>query len=237
MRLIRKLKALFNPKSPDLKALETRLQYTFGNTYYLEKAITHRSVQNHSLGNYERLEFLGDAVIDQAISLWLFRRYPQSDEGTLTKKRSTMVNREFLGIMGKNIQVLDVVRVDPSVSITDPKVATKIAADIYEAIVGAIYLDGGYHEASKFIKRTLCISEHLADEDQNFKGQLIEYCHSNSLPAPQFNIIESYGPEHEKIFIINVIIQPNQLWKGVGSTKKSAEQDGAQNAINTLLGS
>jgi len=237
LRLIQKLQAFFNPKSHDLKVLETRLQYTFGNTYYLEKAITHRSVQNHSLGNYERLEFLGDAVIDQAISLWLFKRYPQSDEGTLTKKRSTMVNREFLGIMGKNIQVLDVIRVDSSVSITDPKVATKIAADVFEAIVGAIYLDGGYHEASNFIKRTLCISEHLADDDQNFKGRLIEYCHSNSLPAPQFNIIESYGPEHEKTFIINVIIPPDQLWKGVGSTKKSAEQDGAQNAINTLLGS
>ena len=237
MRLIRKLKALFNPKSPDLKALEVRLQYTFGNTYYLEKAITHRSVQHHSFGNYERLEFVGDAVIDQTISLWLFKRYPQSDEGTLTKKRSTLVNREFLGIMGNNIQVMDVLRADPSVNITDPKVATKIAADIYEAIVGAIYLDGGYHEASKFIKRTLCISEHLADEDQNFKGRLIEYCHSNSLATPQFNIIESYGPEHEKTFIINVIIPPDQIWKGVGSTKKSAEQDGAQNAINTLLGS
>ena len=237
MRLIRKLKSLFNPKSPDLKALEARLQYTFGNTYYLEKAITHRSVQNHSLGNYERLEFVGDAVIDQTISLWLFKRYPQSDEGTLTKKRSTLVNREFLGIMGKNLQVMDVVRIDPSVNIKDPKVSTKISADIYEAIVGAIYFDGGYNEASKFIKRTLCKSEFLSGEDQNYKGQLIEYCHSNSLPVPQFNIIEFYGPEHEKTFIINVIIPSLQKWKGIGSTKKSAEQDGAQNALNTLLGS
>ena len=174
MRLIQKIKALLNPKSPELKSLETRIQYSFGNTYYLEKAITHRSVQNHSLGNYERLEFVGDAVIDQAISLWLFKRYPESDEGKLTKKRSTLVNREFLGIMGKNIQIMDVVRIDPSVNITDPKIATKIAADIYEAIVGAIYLDGGYHEASNFIKRTLCAYEHLADEVQNFKGRLIE---------------------------------------------------------------
>ena len=104
MRLILKLKSLFNPKPPELKLLEKRLQYTFGNTYYLEKAITHRSVQDHSLGNYERLEFVGDAVIDQAISLWLFKRYPQSDEGILTKMRSILVNREFLAIMGKNIQ-------------------------------------------------------------------------------------------------------------------------------------
>ena len=237
MRLIQKLISFLNPKSPELKALEIRLQYKFVNTYYLKKAITHRSVQHHSLGNYERLEFLGDAVIDQTISLWIFKRYPQSDEGALTKKRSTLVNREFLAIMGKNIHVLDVVRVDQSVNIKDPKVATKISADIYEAIVGAIYLDGSYHDASKFIKRTLCKSEHLATEDQNYKGQLIEHCHSNGLPAPQFNIIQSHGPEHEKTFIINVKISPDQIWQGVGSTKKTAEQDGAQNAINTLLGS
>ena len=74
------------------------------------------------------------------------------------------------------------------------------------------------------------------DENQNFKGQLIEYCHSNSLPTPQFNIIESHGLEHEKIFIINVVISPEYSWEGTGSTKKSAEQDGAQRAINSLLG-
>ena len=194
-------------------------------------------MQHRSLGNYERLEFVGDAVIDQTVSLWLFKKYPQSDEGTLTKIRSTLVNRDFLAIMGGNLHLMDVVRVDSSVNIKDPKVASKISADVYEAIVGSIYLDGGYKNASKFIKRTLCQSEYLDLEDQNYKGQLIEYCHSNGLPAPQFNIIESHGPEHEKTFVINVIIPPNQPWEGVGSTKKSAEQDGAQNAINTLLGS
>ena len=186
---------------------------------------------------FRSLEFVGDAIIDQTISLWLFKRFPQSDEGSLTKKRSALVNREFLAVMGKNIQVMDVVRVDLSVNIMDPKVATNISADIYEAIVGAIYLDGGYHESSKFIKRTLCMSEDLTNEDQNYKGQLIEYCHSNNLAAPQFNIIESHGPEHEKTFVVNVRILPDRIWTGIGSTKKSAEQDGAQNALNTLLGS
>lgn len=237
MRLIKKIKALFIQKSKELKVIEARLQYTFSNAYFLEKALTHRSVQHHSLGNYERLEFVGDAVIDQTVSLWLFKKYPQSDEGTLTKIRSTLVNRDFLAIMGGNLHLMDVVRVDSSVNIKDPKVASKISADVYEAIVGSIYLDGGYKHASKFIKRTLCQSEYLDLEDQNYKGQLIEYCHSNGLLAPQFNIIESHGPEHEKTFVINVIIPPNLTWEGVGSTKKSAEQDGAQNAMNNLLGS
>ena len=237
MRLFRKLKSLFSQKSPEIKLFEKRLQYTFGNTYYLEKSLTHRSIQNHQAGNYERLEFLGDAIIDQVVSNWLFKKYPESDEGTLTKKRSSLVNREFLSMLGKNLQVMDVLRIESSVNITDPKVITNISADVYEAIVGAIYLDGGFHEASKFIKRTLCMPEYLAGKDQNYKGQLIEFCHSHSLPAPQFNIIESQGPEHEKTFIINVIISPDQTWEGIGSTKKSAEQDGAENAINSLLGS
>ena len=237
MRLIRKLKAVINPRTPELKNFEKCIQYTFGNTYYLEKAITHRSIQNHSEGNYERLEFLGDAVIDQTVSIWLFKKYPQSDEGTLTKKRASLVNRGFLSMLGQNLGVMDVLRIEQGVNVKDPKVATNITADVYEAIVGAIYLDGGFREASAFIKRTLCLSEHLADENQNYKGQLIEYCHSNNLSVPQFNIVNSKGPEHEKTFIVKVVIPPKQAWVGIGTTKKEAEQDSAQQAINFLLGS
>ena len=236
MRLFRRLKSLFSQKSPELKRFEKRLQYTFGNTYYLEKSITHRSIQNHHAGNYERLEFLGDAIIDQVVSNWLFKKYPKSDEGILTKKRSSLVNRNFLSMLGRNLKVMDVVRIEQSVNTKDPKVIANISADVYEAIVGAIYLDGGFKEAYKFIHKTLCLSEYLTEEDQNYKGQLIEYCHCNNLPAPQFNIVESHGPEHEKTFVINVIIYPEQTWEGIGSTKKSAEQDGAQRAINSLLG-
>ncbi len=237
MRLFRKLKSLFSQKSPELKRFEKRLQYTFGNTYYLKKSLTHRSIQNHHAGNYERLEFLGDAIIDQVVSNWLFKKYPKSDEGILTKKRSSLVNRNFLSMLGRNLKVMDVVRIEQSVNTKDPKVIANISADVYEAIVGAIYLDGGFKEAYKFIHKTLCLSEYLTEEDQNYKGQLIEYCHCNNLPAPQFNIVESHGPEHEKTFVINVIISPEQKWRGIGSTKKSAEQDGAQLAINSLLGS
>ena len=237
MRFLRKLKALFIPKSPELKSFEKRIKYTFSHPYYLEKAITHRSIKNHSEGNYERLEFLGDAVIDQAVSNWLFIKYPQSDEGTLTKKRASLVNRAFLAMLGQNLGVLDVLRIEQGVNINDQKVAMNIAADVYEAVVGAIFLDGGMKETSNFIKRTLCLSEHLADENQNYKGQLIEYCHSNNLSVPQFNIVDSKGPEHEKTFIVKVVIPPKQSWVGIGTTKKDAEQDGAQRAIIFLLGS
>ena len=234
MILINKLKKIFSNRSLECSELEKRINYTFSNTYYLEKALTHKSVQDHSQGNYERLEFVGDAVIDQTISLWLFKKYPNSDEGSLTKIRSTLVNREFLATMGIKLKLSKYIRVDQSVNIKDSKVLGKISADVFEAIVGAIYLDGGYKYASKFINKTICKYEFLALKDQNYKGQLIEYCHKVGLPTPQFNIINSSGPEHEKIFIVNVEIDGENIWKGTGSTKKSAEQNCAQKAIEDL---
>ena len=237
MRLFRRLQSYFTSKSPELKCLERRIQYQFVNTDHIKKALTHRSVKNHYEGNYERLEFLGDAIIDHVVSHWLFKKYVQSDEGTLTKKRAALVNRNFLAMLGQNLKVTEMVQFDPSVNMNDEKVANNISADVYEAIVGAIYLDGGFVDAADFINRTLCLSEHLSKEDDNYKGQLIEYCHSNNLPTPQFEIVESHGPEHEQTFTVRVNIDTKQYWIGIGSTKKSAEQDSAQRAIKYLMGS
>ena len=237
MIFFHRLRSYLTHKTPELKRFEDRLQYRFINTYYLKKALTHRSVKSYHEGNYERLEFLGDAIIDHVVSHWLFKKYVKSDEGTLTKKRSALVNREFLAMLGQNLRVIEVVQFDSGVNINDEKVASNISADVYEAIVGAIYLDGGYKNATKFINRTLCISEHMAKEDSNYKGQLIEYCHSQNLPTPQFQIVESHGPEHEQTFTVKVSINDKNNWMGLGSTKKSAEQDCAQRAMKYLLGS
>tara|TARA_B110000438_G_scaffold279543_1_gene304055 strand:- start:71 stop:784 length:714 start_codon:yes stop_codon:yes gene_type:complete len=235
LTLVNKFKRLFSNASPEIVDFEKKLNYTFRNTYYLQKALTHRSVQDHSKGNYERLEFLGDSIIDQTVSIWLFKKYPESDEGSLTKKRSALVNRDFLSMLGKNLNVMDLVRIEQSVNSKDPKVITNISANIYEAIVGAIYLDGGFNQASNFIKKTLCSYEYLANKDLNYKGQLIEFCHSTNLESPNFQIISSNGPDHEKLFIIKLIISSKMSWRGIGSTKKSAEQDAAKRAVTFLL--
>jgi len=233
--IFKKFKSYFISKSPEIKRFEDRIQYKFYNTYYLNKALTHRSIQNHSKGNYERLEFLGDAIIDHVVSHWLFNKYEQSDEGTLTKKRAALVNRNFLARLGNNLKITEIIYIDPGVNLNDSKVANNICADVYEAIVGAIYLDGGYKNAANFIKRTLCLSEYLASEDSNYKGQLIEYCHSKNLSVPQFEVLESHGPEHERIFTIKVLIDNEKHWIGRGTTKKEAEQDASQRAIKSLL--
>ena len=237
MKLLKKLKLLFKKEQfPELNLLEKRINYKFINKEFLEKAITHRSIQNQPVGNYERLEFIGDAVIDQTVSLWLYKKFPNANEGNLTKKRSSLVNRNFLSKMGSNLNVIDFIKVDSSVNINDPKVADKILSDVYESIVGAIYLDSGYKSAAHFVHKTLCNSKFINYKDQNYKGQLIEYCHNNELLSPTFKLVESYGPEHSKIFVVKVVITDDKSWDGKGSTKKSAEQNAARNALVFLLG-
>ena len=234
MNFFHNLRAYFTLKSSKIKQLEKQIKYKFINISYLEKALTHRSVKNYYEGNYERLEFLGDAIIDHVVSLWLFKKYTQSNEGALTKKRAALVNRDFLAMLGKKLNIIDLVTIDSGVETDNNKVSNNISADVYEAIVGAIYLDGGYINAAKFIQNTLCLSEKLSDENTNYKGQLIEYCHNKKFPPPQFEIVESHGPEHNRTFTVKVSINDNK-WRGIGSTKKLAEQDSAQRAIQSLL--
>ena len=111
MKFFHKLQSFFTHKSPRIKQLEKQIKYRFRDTYYLDKALTHRSIKTHYEGNYERLEFLGDAIIDHVVSYWLFNKYIQSDEGALTKKRAALVNREFLAMLGNKLNVIDSIQI------------------------------------------------------------------------------------------------------------------------------
>ena len=233
MILFQKILSFFISKPKKIKQFEQRIKYKFINLSLLDKALTHRSFKNSSNENYERLEFLGDAIIDHVVSHWLYIKYAKSNEGTLTKKRAALVNRDFLAMLGKKINIIDIVNIDSGVNLNDKKVSDNISADIYESIVGAIYLDGGYENAKKFIHRTLCLAEKFSDENTNYKGQLIELCHTKGFSIPVFETIESHGPEHEKTFTVKVSIN-NDYWKGIGTTIKSAEQDSAQRALKLI---
>tara|TARA_Y100000590_G_C15665714_1_gene994358 strand:- start:909 stop:1619 length:711 start_codon:yes stop_codon:yes gene_type:complete len=231
--LFQKILNFFIYKPKKIKEFEQRIKYQFINLSLLNKALTHRSFKNSNNDNYERLEFLGDAIIDHVVSHWLYIKYANSNEGSLTKKRAALVNRDFLAMLGKKLNIIDIVNIDSGVNLNDKKVSDNISADIYESIVGAIYLDGGYGNAEKFIHRTLCLAEKLSNENTNYKGQLIELCHNKNLPSPVFEIIESHGPEHEKTFTVKVSIN-NDYWQGIGTTIKSAEQDSAQRALKSI---
>ena len=162
MILFQKILNFFIYKPKKIKEFEQRIKYQFINLSLLNKALTHRSFKNSNNDNYERLEFLGDAIIDHVVSHWLYIKYANSNEGSLTKKRAALVNRDFLAMLGKKLNIIDIVNIDSGVNLNDKKVSDNISADIYESIVGAIYIDGGYGNAEKFIHRTLCLAEKLS---------------------------------------------------------------------------
>jgi len=228
---------LFNShpdRDANIRQLEKKIYYTFKNPSILKRALTHRSLYSELEKNYERLEFLGDAVLDYVVSEWLFNKYTNMDEGQLTKKRASLVNRTFLGMLGQAFGLINHIFVDPGVDIKDNKVIQNISADIYESIVGGIFIDGGEKSAIKFIYQTLIHLQGQADENSNYKGTLIELSHRKGLNSPTFELTDSKGPEHEKIFHIRVKLSDGQTYDGTGRSKKVAEQNAAKIALENM---
>jgi ribonuclease-3 len=228
------LKRIFKDRkhiTPEIRKFEKVLKYRFKNIPLLITAITHRSTQSDPKNNYERLEFLGDSILDYRISNWLYKNNPIADEGELTFRRAALVNKHFLANMGKYLNILDFVITDSGVQLENEKVGIKIMADTYEAIVGAIFLDGGIRKACLFIDRTLIVHSDDAKHYKNYKGKLIEYCQKNNFGSPRFVLSESEGPEHDKIFTMQVNIGKEKMFTGQGTNKKAAEQNASKQAM------
>jgi ribonuclease-3 len=222
-------------KSDPLYKIEKICDYHFRNRSYLKQAFTHRSITNNPRKNYERLEFLGDAVIDIVISKELMKEFPESDEGILTQKRSALVQKSFLSSMGELLKLLDFLVIDSTVDLKQDKIAIKQAANLYEALIGAIYLDKGIEPAKNLILKTIWTNRHEAWKSVNYKGRLIEVCHTKQLPNPKFLISDVSGPDHQKLFEVHVKIGENVYPSGIGTNKKTAEQNAAQNAMDILM--
>ena len=222
-------------KSDPLYKLEKICGYHFRNRSYLKQAFTHRSITSNPRKNYERLEFLGDAVIDIVISKELMKEFPESDEGILTQKRSALVQKSFLSSMGRLLNLLDFLIIDSTVDLDQDKIAIKQSANLYEALIGAIYLDKGIEPAKRIILKTIWTNRQEAWKSVNHKGHLIEFCHIKQLNNPKFLITDVSGPDHQKLFEVHVKIGENVYPSGIGSNKKAAEQNAAQNAIDILM--
>ena len=219
-----------------LKALENQLKYRFFNRSILDHALTHSSLLTEHGRNYERLEFLGDAIIDQEISKWLYEHYPDADEGELTRMRSALVNRQFLSKIGEDLELKKFIKVNPGVDLNNSKTFESIIGDVFESITGAIYLDGGVYAVQKFILNTLIIKHTSLDlkYNSNYKGQLVEFCHSKGLVGPIFKIIHTDGPQHSKEFTAQVEFGKGLNYRGTGNSKKEAEQNSAKMALTNL---
>jgi len=221
-------------QSNPFAALEKICKYRFKNRQYLIQAFTHRSISNQPRQNYERLEFLGDAVIDIVVSRELMREFPEGDEGILTQKRSALVQKTFLATMGQLLKLLDFVQIESTVDLKEEKIAVKQSANLFEALVGAIYLDGGIEPAKQLILNSIWTHRHEAWKSVNYKGQLIELCHMKQIDNPKFLVSNVSGPDHQKLFEVHVKIGNEIFPSGIGTNKKSAEQHAAQHAMEVL---
>ena len=221
-------------QSNPFAALEKICKYRFKNRQYLIQAFTHRSISNQPRQNYERLEFLGDAVIDIVVSRELMREFPEGDEGILTQKRSALVQKTFLATMGQLFKLLDFVQIESTVDLKEEKIAVKQSANLFEALIGAIYLDGGIEPAKQLILNSIWTHRHEAWKSVNYKGQLIELCHMKQIDNPKFLVSNVSGPDHQKLFEVHVKIGDEIFPSGIGTNKKSAEQHAAQHAMEVL---
>lgn len=229
------LKRFFKPsQSPALKKIQTRINYRFKDLDLLRQAFVHRSIAPQPRTNYERLEFLGDAVIDIVVSHESMREFPEGDEGLLTQKRSGLVQKSFLASMGQIFDLLDYLKIESTVDLKQDKIATRQLANLFEALVGAVFLDGGLEPARRLILDTIWKNRRIAWETVNYKGHLIELCHTLNIGNPKFKVTAVSGPEHQKLFEVHVKIRNQVYPSGIGSNKKTAEQSAAQQALESL---
>ncbi len=234
MNLFVKLKQFFLDRSSSVFPIEKKINYIFHKKAYLNQAFTHKSLDSSHRNNYERLEFLGDAVIDIIVSRELMREFPDGDEGLLTQRRASLVQKPFLAQIGQLLDLLDHLKIETSVNLKIEKIAEKQLANLYESLIGAMYLDGGIEPCRRLILDTVWAHKEEAWKSTNYKGKLIEYCHSREIENPIFIIKDITGPDHLKTFEVQVKIGVQTFASGLGTNKKTAEQIAAQMALEEM---
>jgi ribonuclease-3 len=223
----------------ELNEFEEIIGYSFKDIEILEKSLTHSSYSNedksYSKVNNERLEFLGDAVLSITVSRFIFDKFPEYPEGDLTKLRSQVVCEDTLSLVATNLQVGRFLLLGKGEEASGGRERKSILADAVEAIIAAIYIDGGYRKAEEFVLVNLTKYIQLAVKGKivtDFKSYLQEYYQSKSQSCKiRYVVTKEEGPDHEKMFHVNVLVNKTVVGKGNGKSKKLAEQDAAKNAL------
>lgn len=210
--------------------------YRFKNHAYLNQALTHKSVTDVSHENLERLEFLGDAVLSHVVSAYLFDYMPVATEGEMTLQRSALVNKTYLAGIGETLELQRFLHVASGVRLDDAKVRRNLIGDALEAVIGAIYLDGGLSPTRNFIRNKIIFMAHDSLDIMNYKGKLIELCHHRNLGTPRFQLVNTRGPEHDKNFVVKVRLGQRSFKSAQANNKKAAEQEAAALALLELEG-
>ena len=218
--------------------LQRRIGYSFKNPQLLTQALTHSSYANEQrincVGDYERLEFLGDAVLELVSSAFLFRQEPKLREGQMTKLRSTYVCEPALAYCAKDIELNKFIRLGKGEENTGGRGRDSITADVCEAIIGAMYIDGGFEPCESFIHRF--ILSDLEDKTLFYDAKTIlqEKVQKELHAIVRYETLGEEGPEHEKIFTVEVYIGDKPVCEGQGKSKKAAEQQAAYKALLEL---
>lgn len=225
----------------DLSNFEKITGYEFKDRSILETALTHSSYANDYLGNpdlgNERLEFLGDAILDAVVGAELFKRFPEKQEGFLSKLRSEIVCEEALAMAALELGLNEYLLLGKGEEQKGGRKRHSIIADMIEAVIAAVYVDGGTENAIAVIHRIMdptiekgCRGELSTD----YKTDLQEHFQKLGKPTPVYKIIDEYGPDHDKSFVAGVFEDNALIGKGVGKTKKEAESNAAHAALTNM---
>lgn len=224
----------------DFGPLQNRLGYGFNDEQLLRLALTHPSVaheQGCSVQHNQRLEFLGDAVLQLVLTRVLYEKFPEYGEGPLTKARAQMVNRRTLAEHGRRLGLGEYLVLSRGEELNRGRERPSTLADAFEALLGAIFMDGGFESAREFILRHF--RDVFGDLEvlpnlENPKGELQEALQANSPEPPRYVLVNVSGPDHDRLFECAVYYRKEELGRGCGKSKKEAESQAAVNALVAL---
>jgi ribonuclease-3 len=223
-----------------VRAFQERTGIAFRDTDLLRLALTHRSYlggeEAHGAQSNERLEFLGDAVLELSVIEHLYRTFPEAREGEMTQMKSLLVSRSVLAERAERLGLGDFVLLSTAERDAGGGERRSILADAFEAVLGAIYLDAGLPGARAFVARWLLrASDRILGNTQmqNFKSILQERIQARLRVHPRYRVVSEEGPDHEKCFTVEVLVRNHALGRGAGSNKKEAEQHAAQEALRS----
>jgi len=217
--------------------LQKKIDYTFHDLALLKAALTHKSYLKKKYADakvsspFERMEFLGDSILGFTIAKELFAKYPDEQEGTLSKYKSKIVSETYLTIKANTLDLGKYILLSSEELQSGGHSKPSILSDTTEALICAIFLDGGISAATRFVKNHILPDyEQLINRNElvNYKSILQEYLQARNMPPPDYNTVSEEGPQHKKIFVVEVVIEGKVKGRGKGTTKKAAHQDAAR---------
>jgi len=224
-----------------LSALQGKISYQFNDPDLLDVALTHRSYANERAGgayqDNERLEFLGDSVLNVIISHLTMKRFPHYDEGELTRMRASLVNEKSLARISKSLGINQYLLLGKGESRRGGRERTSLTSDAYEALIGAVYLDGGFERTFEVVEKqfTPLLDKGLTD-DGDCKTRVQQVSQSRFGCSPRYRLFDVSGPEHDKTFGVELSIDGRLYGYGIGKSKKEAQQNAAQEALKRIFG-